>query len=148
MKWEERRSMVEMIEDRRASTARKRPSIWGLVSGWMLILGLVAHTGGCTKEPASPQPAGDAVREYSLRGRVETIDLTRKRAVIAHEEIPGYMKPMTMSFSIPDEEALKPLRSGDQIEARLHFDPRTNLSWLEEVQVVEAPSQQEPPPGS
>jgi Cu/Ag efflux protein CusF len=89
---------------------------------------------------------GESVRQYSLRGRVETIDLDRKRAVIAHEEVPGYMKPMTMGFSIPDEKALQSLHAGDRITARLLVDPRTNLSWLEGVQVTRLSATEEPAP--
>ncbi|MFZ4628015.1 MAG: copper-binding protein [Blastocatellia bacterium] len=120
--------------------------MWRLSCGWLLVGGLWMMTGACSEKASQTGTGGDGVREYSLRGRVETIDPGRKRAVIAHEEIPGYMKPMTMGFSIPDEKVLQSLHSGDRIEARLVFDPKTNLSWLEGVQVIPPPASDAPAP--
>jgi len=94
------------------------------------IILLVAIAAGCSRSTAPTKPE---VREYALRGRVESVDLAKKRAVISHEDIDGYMKAMTMGFQIPDEQALKSLKSGDRIEARLVYDSRTNLSWLENI---------------
>lgn len=93
------------------------------------LCGLALLLTGCQSR-STPPPA---VREYQIRGRVESIDLEKRRAIVAHDDIEGYMKAMTMGFSIPDEEVLRGLKSGDQIEARLIFDSRTNLSWLENV---------------
>jgi len=119
-----------------AATGWKSGKRWCLICCKFLVVGLWVLAGGCSEKTSQTGTGGDSVREYSLRGRVETIDLGRKRAVIAHEEIPGYMKPMTMGFSIPDEKVLPSLRAGDRIAARLLVDPRTNLSWLEGVQVI------------
>lgn len=91
---------------------------------------------GCSPE----KPPAPAIQEFRLRGRVESIDPDKKRAVIAHENIDGYMKAMTMPFAVPDVEALKLLRSGDQIEARLIRDSRTNLSWLENIVRIGVPA--------
>ncbi len=68
-----------------------------------------------------------------MRGRVEGVELEKKRVIVAHEDIEGYMKAMTMGFSLPDEQVLQGLKSGDRIEAKLIYDSRTNLSWLENV---------------
>jgi Cu/Ag efflux protein CusF len=56
------------------------------------------------------------------------------------------MNAMTMGFQIPDEQTLKSLKSGDQIEARLIFDSRTNLSWLENIRTTPAPPSGEAAP--
>lgn len=133
-----------MREGRRTNPDQTRGRAWRLLSGWSLICGLLIIAGGCADQPRPTGAAANAIREYNLQGRVETIDLNRKRAIIAHEEIPGYMKPMTMGFSIPDEKALQSLRAGDRIEARLVVDPRTNLTWLEGVRVIAAPVTEAP----
>jgi len=127
-------------------SAWKSGSAWGLACSWLIVCGLIVTTGGCSEKPGGTAIPGTSERQYSLRGRVETIDLGRKRAVIAHEEIAGYMKPMTMGFSIPDEKTLQSLRAGDRIEARLLVDPRTNLSWLENVQVIPLSATEESAP--
>ncbi len=108
-------------------------------SAGRLVIGLFACLvlgGGCSSE----KPPGPVVQEFTLRGRVESIDLEKKRAIIAHGDIDGYMKAMTMPFAVPDEQMLKQLRSGDQIEGRLVRDTRSNLTWLENIRRVEAPA--------
>lgn len=96
----------------------------------------------------SAAPAKPEVREFDLKGRVESIDLAKKRATITHEEIKGYMKGMTMGFQVPDDQALKSLKSGDRIEARLIFDSRTNLSWLENIRQISDQLPEQPNAGS
>ena len=91
-----------------------------------LLIGTILVVAGCRKEQPKPD-----VREYRLRGRVESVDLVKKKVVVAHEEIEGYM-----GFAIPDEKVLKTLNSGDRIEAKLIFDSRTSLAWLEQIEIV------------
>jgi Cu/Ag efflux protein CusF len=90
---------------------------------------LIAQLISCdTKRPEEP-----IVRRYELIGRVEALDLDGKRLTVAHEEIKGYMEAMTMSFAVKDENVLRELKSGDQVQAVLVRDSSTNLSWLEEI---------------
>lgn len=96
-----------------------------------LLIGTILVAAGCRKEQPKPD-----VREYQLRGRVESVDLVKKKVVVAHEEIEGYMKAMTMGFAVPDEKVLKTLNSGDRIEAKLIFDSRTSLAWLEQIEIA------------
>lgn len=110
---------------------------------FLLIMALALPAAGCRREgkaPASGSVDEGPVREYRLRGRVESIDLTRRRVTVAHEKIEGYMDAMTMSFAVPGEaetKTLTTLKSGDRIEARLIRDTRTNLSWLEGVAMTQ-----------
>lgn len=76
-----------------------------------------------------PKPTG--IREYSLKGRVESVDLDKQRVTIAHEKIEGYMEAMTMAFPVRDVEILRGLKSGDRITARLFVDHDRNMSWIE-----------------
>jgi Cu/Ag efflux protein CusF len=96
-------------------------------------LALSAGAAGCRARPTN-QPV---VRRYELKGRVESIDFNRKRLTVAHEEIKGYMDAMTMGFAVKDENVLRGLKSGDQVEAVLVYDSSTNLSWLEDVKVTQ-----------
>ncbi len=96
------------------------------------LLALLTIIGGCRSKEA-PQPP---VRDYQMRGRVESIDIARKRLTIAHEDIEGYMKAMTMSFAVPGEadgQLLGQLKAGDRLEARVIHDTRTNLTWIEHL---------------
>ena len=51
---------------------------------------------------------------YTTRGRIE--GLTPMRADIAHEDVPGYMPPMTMPFFAKEEGQLTPFTVGDSVE--------------------------------
>jgi Cu/Ag efflux protein CusF len=124
----------------RAATDRSIPAIPSY-SGRTLILyiglfiGLMLIALGCAcRAQQANQPA---VRRYELKGRVESLDFDHKRVTVAHQEIKGYMDAMTMSFAVRDENALRVLKSGDQVQAILVYDSSTNLSWLEDIRVVQ-----------
>jgi protein SCO1/2 len=70
--------------------------------------------------PAAPSGAdagadAGAVRSYSSRGVVRGIDTGKKTITIAHEDIPGYMKAMTMPFDLRDTSLVKGVSDGDKI---------------------------------
>jgi Cu/Ag efflux protein CusF len=98
----------------------------------LFILILMATATSCRQQPVD-QPI---VRRYELKGRVESLDFNRKRVTVAHETIKDYMEAMTMSFAVKDENVLRELKSGDQVQAILVFDSSTNLSWLEDIKIV------------
>jgi protein SCO1 len=60
-----------------------------------------------------------APRTFAVRGVVHELKAQEKRAVIAHEKIPGYMEAMTMSFDVKDTNELAGVRAGDEISFRL-----------------------------
>ncbi len=67
--------------------------------------------------PAAPSGAdAGAVRSYSTRGVVRGIDTNKKTITIAHEDIPGYMKAMTMPFDLRDAAQAKGLSDGDKVK--------------------------------
>ncbi|NBO63521.1 MAG: hypothetical protein EBU88_01500 [Acidobacteria bacterium] len=110
----------------------------------MMLCALLASLflAGCGKgKPPTPP-----MQEFVVRGRVESVDTARKRAVISHQDIDGYMKAMTMSFAVPDEQALNQLRSGDQIEGRLMKDNWNNLTWLESIRRLDQSPATSPTP--
>lgn len=98
----------------------------------LISLILIAITASCRQQPAD-QPV---VRRYEFKGRVESLDFNRKRVTVAHEAIKDYMEAMTMSFAVKDENVLRELKSGDQVQAMLVYDSSTNLSWLEDIKVL------------
>lgn len=98
----------------------------------ILLTILAAIAGACDSQPAK-EPLG--IRQYPLKGRVESLDFDRQRVTVSHEEIKDYMDAMTMSFAVKDPAILRDLKSGDQIEARLVVDHARNMSWLEGVRV-------------
>jgi protein SCO1 len=77
---------------------------------WLVWLGLCVLAG-----------CGGA-REYPARGVVFDVNREMHQVVIDHEDIPGLMPAMTMSFDVPDAELLERLEKGQAIEFTVAFD--------------------------
>jgi protein SCO1/2 len=99
---------------------------------------------------ACARPAADAHR-YALQGRVLEVEKGESRARVAHQDIPGFMPAMTMTFAVHDPAAAAELRPGDAIRAVLVVTD--DESWLEKVEIVarglpvpEAPATVRPEP--
>ncbi|GJQ22097.1 MAG: electron transporter [Bacteroidia bacterium] len=84
---------------------------------------------GCRKE----QPSTDLVT-FNVRGVVVSVNMEKRRVVMDHEEIPNYMKAMTMPFRVKDTTLLLKIQPGDTVEGILAVS-RTE-SWLESLSVV------------
>jgi len=56
---------------------------------------------------------------YTADGRVAGIEDDGRTLVVEHEEIPGYMPPMIMPFSVADSSMTASLSPGDAIQFRL-----------------------------
>ena len=88
--------------------------------------------------PAAPvaAAANDGIKRHDLRGVVTNIYADRSALLVRHEEIPGFMKPMTMLFKV-DAPTLQAARKGQTITARMS---RQGNDWvLEDVKVVAQP---------
>jgi len=55
------------------------------------------------------------VQHHQIRGLVMALEPARNRIVIAHEEIPHYMKAMTMPFTVRDSSMLRGIEVGDSV---------------------------------
>ncbi len=74
-------------------------------------LALVASLGLATRS----RPAHAASR-YTTRGTIKSFGKARRYVNIAHEEIPGYMLAMTMSFEPSGPTQLDGYEPGDRVE--------------------------------
>jgi Cu(I)/Ag(I) efflux system periplasmic protein CusF len=52
---------------------------------------------------------------YSTRGKVRAIGERKNNITIAHEDIPGYMKAMTMMFEVDKPDLLNDIKVDDQV---------------------------------
>jgi protein SCO1/2 len=62
---------------------------------------------------------------YEGHGIVREVDLATGQAVIEHDEIPGLMSAMTMSFDVPDKALLAQLAPGQHIDFELEVTERS-----------------------
>lgn len=62
---------------------------------------------------------------YEGHGIVREVDLANGQAVIEHDEIPGLMSAMTMSFDVPDQALLAQLSPNQHIDFDLEVTDRS-----------------------
>jgi Cu/Ag efflux protein CusF len=70
-----------------------------------------AATTACKKDPP---PAAADLEVRSTRGTVQTFDTKTGIVRIAHEDIPGYMKAMTMGFAVSGDQMVG-VQPGDKV---------------------------------
>jgi Cu/Ag efflux protein CusF len=86
---------------------------------------------GCAKKEESDTTN---IKTFPLRGQVIRIMPEAHRIMIAHREIPNYMKAMTMAFKVKDTMLLSVAQPGDSVVATLAVS-RVE-SWLETISVL------------
>lgn len=100
---------------------------------------LLAVAAGCKQE--SPPPAAapiaapaSAAKSYAARGIVKALATDKRAVTIKHEEIPGYMKAMTMELSVRDTNELAGIAPNDEITFTLRVTDDDD--WVEDVRFV------------
>jgi Cu/Ag efflux protein CusF len=71
------------------------------------------------------------------------LEPARNRVIIAHEEIPYYMKAMTMPFTVRDISMLRGIGVGDSVRGIVTV--KESEVWLDSLTVVVKMSSSEPP---
>ena len=100
---------------------------------------LVAYEHGAASVVTSLPPAAAAATDsktaatptYPLRGVIVALDVAKSTLRVKHENIPGFMRAMTMQFRIAPA-ALKSLTVGQAITATLYRDD--GEFWLRDIQ--------------
>lgn len=84
---------------------------------WLVLVAILsaASSAMCGKAPGGDHGSGVQATPYSAIGVVKSIDTAQKGILIKHEDIPGYMKPMTMLFDLRDLEQVKGIAPGDSV---------------------------------
>ena len=88
------------------------------------------------------------IKRYPLKGKVISVDREKKRAMIEHDEIEGFMEAMTMDFPIKADWVWDDLKPGSEIRAELVMDSSApDPYWLENLGIIAAalPGQELPP---
>ncbi len=87
-----------------------------------LILVSLTSVLACSKnaDGASAAPTSSTLsakpKRYDARGVIKAFAEGKKSVNIAHEEIPGFMKAMTMPFDVSSPAVLDGLKEGDAVE--------------------------------
>ncbi len=99
----------------------------GIPLAWPALLGLMLSLlVGCDSAQHEAASSGRPTREfgsnvvaYPAKGLLEEVRAGGWKAVIAHEDIPGYMEAMTMLLDVRDTNELKGLQPGDKLSFRV-----------------------------
>ncbi len=104
---------------------------------YFLILICLTLSIGCNKpapSAANPTAAQPAAKRYHFTGRVVSTDKRANSVLIDGDEIPGFMAPMTMPYTVKDLTLLDKLTPGDKITADVVV--QGDDSWIENVVVT------------
>jgi protein SCO1/2 len=106
----------------------------------ILLTGLASvASAGCARQDkvnsAGPANVPANATTHTLQGEIITVTPARSAVLVHHEEIPGYMPPMTMEFQVTPADLAR-LKEGDQIRARLTQDDHGTLR-LEAIEVID-----------
>jgi len=83
------------------------------------------------------QTASTNRQTFEVKGVVREVMPERKKAKIAHEEIPGYMEAMTMVLDVKDTNELAGLQAGDTILFRMVVTD--DDGWIENIRKSDGP---------
>jgi len=88
---------------------------------------------------AATSNAASSAKRYDFRGKIVSVNSRTKRAIIDHEDIPGFMQAMTMEFPIHEDWVWNELKPGAEIRAELVVDNSAkDPYWLENIGILAA----------
>jgi protein SCO1/2 len=107
-------------------------------------IGLALAAGSCGKkspEETAPSTVATAAQStqqvFQVKGVVIELHPEEKSIRIKHEEIPGYMAAMTMSFDVRDTNELVGLEAGDTVTFRMTV---TDIDgWIDQIKKLNIP---------
>jgi Cu/Ag efflux protein CusF len=118
------------LPDRKRGILAYKPTEKSRVPVLLVLLSLLVAA-GCGKHEETQ--AGGA-QYYELKGQILAVDTSAKRLTIAHEEIPHYMKAMTMTFRVKDASLLHGVEPGDSVRGVLAVH-RPDV-WIDSLAVL------------
>ena len=84
----------------------------------LLLVPAVLLAAGCREEePPAATPAVTMEDQWTVKGKV--VSVAEKGVTIDHQDIPGLMAAMTMTFAVKDPAVLQGLEAADAIEFTL-----------------------------
>src|SRR5438067_1724449 len=82
---------------------------WIAPAALFVVLPLAGCGGGGQQKPAM----------YPIKGRVTAVDPGKPSVKLDHEDVPGLMKAMEMTFDVENAGVLEGIRPGDQVQGQL-----------------------------
>jgi protein SCO1/2 len=114
--------------------------------GWVLLFGIglalaavscEKNTSGTATLASRVAPAQPTQQVFQVKGAVIELHPEEKTVRIKHEEIPGYMQAMTMSFDVRDTNELAGLEAGDTVTFRITVTDTDG--WIDQIKKLSVP---------
>jgi protein SCO1/2 len=108
-----------------------------------LLMGLlVLAVCGCNAQtpPTTPAPSAasnSSTQIFQVKGVIVELKPGENSVRIKHEEIPGYMDAMTMSFDVKSTNELTGLTAGDAVAFRMLVTEKDG--WIDQVKKIDQP---------
>ena len=77
-------------------------------------------------------------KHFDLKGQVLDKKPATNEITVNHENIPGFMSAMTMSYSVKDKTGFQQVEPGDVIAADVITAKNGNEYWLENIRITDA----------
>jgi len=77
-------------------------------------------------------------KHFDLKGQVLDKKPATNEITVKHEDIPGFMSAMTMSYSVKDQDGFRQVEPGDVIAADVITAKNGNEYWLENIRITDA----------
>ena len=87
-------------------------------------------------------------KHYNLKGQVLDKKPATNEITVNHEDIPGFMSAMTMSYSVKDKNGFQQVEPGDVIAADVITANNGNEYWLENIRITDASGRKTIKPGT
>ena len=101
------------------------------LDAWSFVLIGMLLVSGCGKK----EDQGAAARQpHPFVGKVVAIDPPSKQIIIAHGDMPGFIKPMTMPFVVKDTSLFRGIAVGDSVKGVLIVQ-RPEV-WLDSLALI------------
>ncbi len=97
-------------------------------AGFLLVvlsIAVICGISGChnsSKRKADNASTSSANKQYSVRGKVISVDVKDGVISLDTEAIPGFMEAMTMAYTLENPSVASELHSGDKITAQLQLN--------------------------
>jgi len=87
-------------------------------------------------------------KHFDLKGQVLEKKPATNEITVNHEDIPGFMSAMTMSYSVKDKNGFQQVEPGDVIAADVMTTKNGNEYWLENIRITDASGRKKIKPGT
>ncbi len=105
----------------------------------LVMAATLSAAAGCQRDAgqSAAYEASAAAARYPISGVVQAASADGRRVSVAHDEIPGFMDAMTMSFALKEDWAVKVAAPGDRLTGTLVVDGAR--SWIEGTSLTKPP---------